>query len=334
MILLRVAIGWHLMYEGYVKITQTRMGKKPFTAEMYLRGSTGPLRFYFRGLVDDFHGLDMLDAAKVGDQWDRFVQVQVTEQALDEDAAKRINVIRAASKNSLDEYLAEKADAIAKYKGEIQKWEDEEQRPLPGWGEVEGGKFLRPPLQDLEWQSHKMAQKKLDETRNTLVAPVKGWTDDIVAAVRTEVQKKKSESSAAMAGEFAPQQSAEVAPNIPAIDWHPQLTKVNHTTMWGLAICGALMVVGLFTRLACLGGAVFLTLFYLSMPPWPGLDPAPIAEGTYLYVNKNLIEWIACLMLATSPVGVWGGLDSIIRGMITRPLFGVGKREVIDEHDL
>ncbi len=41
MIVLRIAIGWHLLYEGYSKISSTMEGKKPFSAEMYLRQSTG-----------------------------------------------------------------------------------------------------------------------------------------------------------------------------------------------------------------------------------------------------------------------------------------------------
>ena len=36
------------------------------------------------------------------------------------------------------------------------------------------------------------------------------------------------------------------------------------------------------------------------MPPWPGL-PEGITEGHYRYVNKNLIEMLACLALAARP---------------------------------
>jgi hypothetical protein len=39
---------------------------------------------------------------------------------------------------------------------------------------------------------------------------------------------------------------------------------------------------------------------------------------------------IACLALATMPTGAWGGLDALIRGLITRPLLGIGSREVIE----
>ena len=50
------------------------------------------------------------------------------------------------------------------------------------------------------------------------------------------------------------------------------------------------------------------------MPPWPGLPPNPKAEGHYLIVSKNLVELIACLVIATTPSGHWIGLDALFFG--------------------
>ena len=55
-------------------------------------------------------------------------------------------------------------------------------------------------------------------------------------------------------------------------------------------------------------------MIYLSMPPWPGLPPNPKTEGHYLIVSKNLIELIACLVIATTPTGHWIGLDALFFG--------------------
>ena len=49
-------------------------------------------------------------------------------------------------------------------------------------------------------------------------------------------------------------------------------------------------------------------MIYLSMPPWPGLPPNPKAEGHYLIVSKNLVELIACLVIATTPSGIGSAL--------------------------
>jgi uncharacterized membrane protein YphA (DoxX/SURF4 family) len=84
-------------------------------------------------------------------------------------------------------------------------------------------------------------------------------------------------------------------------------------TMWGLSAVGFCLIVGLFTPLAALGAAGYLIGFYLSMPPWPGL-PEGVTEGHYRYVNKNLIEMIACLVLASTPNGLWIGFDALLFG--------------------
>jgi uncharacterized membrane protein YphA (DoxX/SURF4 family) len=326
MILLRIAIGWHLLYEGYSKVSSTLDGKKPFSAEMYLRQSTGPLRFYFRGLVDDFHGLALLDAEKVGGVWDAYLDEQTRKHGFSADAIKELKTSLEGLKGSLADHLREKAEDIAQYKEDVAAFEAQEQRPLPAWVEKPEREFLKPPLPAFEWEAHKKSQKKLDAKRAELTGPVLKWSDELIESVALQLGPKGSKGSEV---ESNLSQASTPAVKADPILWKPQLQQINLTTMWGLAICGGLLVVGLFTRLAALGGACLLALFYLSMPPWPGLDPAPIAEGTYLIVNKNLVELIALLMLATSPAGVWGGLDSLVRGLITRPLLGVGKSEVL-----
>jgi hypothetical protein len=59
---------------------------------------------------------------------------------------------------------------------------------------------------------------------------------------------------------------------------------------------------------------VMLLSFYLSMPPWPGLPESPKLEGHYRFVNKNLVEMVACLVLASTPNGLWIGLDALLFG--------------------
>jgi len=100
----------------------------------------------------------------------------------------------------------------------------------------------------------------------------------------------------------------------------PAATRRDWQVMMALLAIGGLLIVGLFSRTAALGAAVMLAMFYLSMPPWPGLPENPRAEGHYLYVNKNLIEMIAALALATLPSGRWLGVDALIRGLVTRRL--------------
>jgi len=59
-------------------------------------------------------------------------------------------------------------------------------------------------------------------------------------------------------------------------------------------------------------------MIYLSMPPLHGLPPNPKAEGHYWIVNKNLIELIACLLIAVTASGHWVGLDALLFGASRR----------------
>ncbi len=67
--LLRIAIGWHFLYEGLEKYESTRKGGKPFSAEPYLRNATGPLSPSFRGMLPDVNRLAVLDPVRLKAGW-------------------------------------------------------------------------------------------------------------------------------------------------------------------------------------------------------------------------------------------------------------------------
>src|SRR5262249_33781145 len=83
-------------------------------------------------------------------------------------------------------------------------------------------------------------------------------------------------------------------------------------------VVGFCLLVGLLTRPAALFGALFLLMFYLAMPPLPWVPDNPRVEGHYLFVNKNIVEMLALLTLATVPSGRWLGLDALLRLMFSR----------------
>ncbi len=51
---------------------------------------------------------------------------------------------------------------------------------------------------------------------------------------------------------------------------------------------------------------------YLTIPPWPWLPTPPMSEGSYLFVNKNVVEMLALCVLATTYTGRWFGVDGLI----------------------
>ncbi len=96
---------------------------------------------------------------------------------------------------------------------------------------------------------------------------------------------------------------------------------------WGLLIVGGCLLAGFFTRTACVLGALYLLMFYLAMPALPGWPESPRAEGHYLFINKNIIEMLALLALATFRTGKWVGLDGLL-GLLW------ARRSVEDQPDL
>jgi uncharacterized membrane protein YphA (DoxX/SURF4 family) len=102
----------------------------------------------------------------------------------------------------------------------------------------------------------------------------------------------------------------------PSLPWTP-LDWTSFQTIMGLTVLGFLLIAGLFTRIAAVGGALMLLSFYLVMPPWPGMPPAPGPEHS-LFVNKNLIEVIALIAIVFLPTGKWFGLDNFLDRWLNR----------------
>ena len=129
------------------------------------------------------------------------------------------------------------------------------------------------------------------EIRASLVGPIKALERELIEAAEKLL---------------TPEQRARGPVAMPPT----RINQIDAMTMWGLAVIGTLLIAGLCSRLAAVGGAVLLFSFYLAMPPWPGVPPAPGPEHS-LWVNKNLIEVLALLALASVPTGRWFGLDAL-----------------------
>ena len=100
---------------------------------------------------------------------------------------------------------------------------------------------------------------------------------------------------------------------------NPQLLdQANQITMYGLTIVGVLLILGLFTRLAAAGGIAFILLFYLCNPPFVGYFYSIPSEGSYLIVNKNLVEISALVVILVTRSGLFAGLDRILHLLVFR----------------
>jgi uncharacterized membrane protein YphA (DoxX/SURF4 family) len=100
---------------------------------------------------------------------------------------------------------------------------------------------------------------------------------------------------------------------------HPAVLRVvDLLNVWGLVLIGAALLTGAFARAAAVAGALLLGLYYVASPPLVGF-PANGSEGSYLVVNKNLVEAIALAVVAAFPVGGFFGLERLL-GRIWRGL--------------
>jgi thiosulfate dehydrogenase (quinone) large subunit len=87
---------------------------------------------------------------------------------------------------------------------------------------------------------------------------------------------------------------------------------IDFMNEWGLTLIGLGLITGLLTQIATLGGMVLLAFYYLSHPPLIGVEYAIPSEGSYLWVNKNLVEFFALWVLFLFPTGKMVGLDRFI----------------------
>jgi thiosulfate dehydrogenase [quinone] large subunit len=97
------------------------------------------------------------------------------------------------------------------------------------------------------------------------------------------------------------------------------LEKVNLLNEWGLTLIGLGLIVGCLTRLASASGMLVILLFYLCNPPFVGYFYSIPSEGSYLVVNKNLVEVAALAVVFASRSGLFAGVDRIIHGLLRRP---------------
>ena len=96
------------------------------------------------------------------------------------------------------------------------------------------------------------------------------------------------------------------------------LANADLITMWGLTLVGILLILGLFTRLASVAGIGLILLFYLANPPLVGYFYSLPTEGSYLIVNKNLVELCALVVILVTGSGRFAGLDRLLHRVFVR----------------
>jgi len=151
------------------------------------------------------------------------------------------------------------------------------------------------------------AKERMWEEKQKLQAEVNGWLgeldtmqDDYVATLWDVLNQ----------GVNLPDSEQQV--RSVSLPW-TRMDMIDFSVTYGLTAIGLCLLLGLFTRPAAIGGAVFMLFVVLTQPAWPTIyPPAPPVVGHALLINKDFIEMLALCLLATTAAGRWAGLDYFV----------------------
>jgi len=95
-----------------------------------------------------------------------------------------------------------------------------------------------------------------------------------------------------------------------AIAKEPFIAWADTLNWLALMFVGITFLLGIFEKKGALAGILLLALYYLAHPPFPWLQQVNV-EGSYWFVNKNLIELVACMVIYQFPTGQYFGISNL-----------------------
>jgi uncharacterized membrane protein YphA (DoxX/SURF4 family) len=304
-IILRMALGWHFLYEGVWKIEN----RKEFSAKPYLAEAKGPTAGFFYAMLPDLDGRERLSYVKITtadgkpdvsfsghyylDRWEEIQKKLVEQYKIDEAQTQAAQKLHKQHKAWLDEYLKLNQDEMLGYFRSLDKLE-----------QVKSGGNNGAPYE----------QKRLHDRQQELRKQVDGWVknlDQLDAHYQTAAWDLLESDQQAKGG------------YLNGHPWNPlnwtRMEQLNAMVTYSLTAIGLALIVGCCTRLAALGGAAFMGFIVLSQFPWPTIyPPPPPVVGHALFINKDVIEFLALVLVASVPAGRWGGLDYFLYRLVGR----------------
>ena len=300
LVLLRVAIGWHFFSEGLDHHSQ-----RSWSSEMFLRQAKGPLTPLYHSVIPDFHHFDDLIH---GDQ-DEETGV-VTEEGRPLRPGEvlanrwRDNVLDAWEAhrkefsdfyNLTDQQKQEAVNVLALRKGQFEEWVG----------------LIRPDI-DVHVYDWRRIRASHDDRASKEVPFMKKRSGDKLAALKAEASRWASQAREFERGYQAELEGILTSDQLDRGDLpRPKttLTRVDKVMTYGILTIGVCLIVGLLTRTAAVLGALFLLSVVASQPFWvPGTQPT----------FNQAVEMIALMVLSTTHVGRWAGLDFFLHSLLGR----------------
>jgi len=312
LVILRVTIGWHFLYEGVWKIANA----DKFSAMQLMATAKGPAAPLFYAMVPDIDGRKRLNLTERIDEkgnklftsqayanaWARLKQQAIDNYKMSEEQTKEAEKLFGLYSESLEQYLTENREGIQGYLDSLDRLEARKAAGTNG-------------------AAHE--KKRIWDEQQKLRAEVNGWLselDGMGEEYQSALWDILDEDQRAQGTLRAPLSETDALPiELPFMKTWKEFYDLAIT--YALTAIGACLIAGFCTRLAALGGAAFLVSVLLVQPPWPTIyPPAPEVVGHALVVDKNFVEMIAMLVLAATAVGRWGGLDYFVYHWIGRPI--------------
>lgn len=103
----------------------------------------------------------------------------------------------------------------------------------------------------------------------------------------------------------------------PFFEWiafNPSLLAISDfVNAWALTLVGFFLLLGWWVRPAAIAGMLLLGMYYLSHPPFPGIEYLFPIDGNYFIVDKTMVELFALGVLLSFPTSHIIGLERLLK---------------------
>lgn len=87
------------------------------------------------------------------------------------------------------------------------------------------------------------------------------------------------------------------------------MVMINFVNEWALLLVGLGLILGCLYRLSSVGGMILLAMYTLSHPSFVGASYMMPFEGSYLWIDKNMVEFAALGLMCVFPTSQIIGFD-------------------------
>jgi len=297
LVALRVATGWYFFESGRSKNLD-----RNFSSAGFLSQAKGPLAGLFKAPLPDHYDFALTMEVPLeespnphppgSDLWKTHAQRQygawleaimidfgrtkehiAAHYSFDDAQDHQARRIFAYHEGRLRDYLADNSKDLAGYRHELGR--------LSAWQQAETSEAVPFEVERIATKQKELAGQ---------AASFKAGVAAIEQEFRTDLAELATSGQRTERGVAAAEGSGLLA-------GFDQFITVTHF------LIGACLVVGFLTRIAALGGGLFLLLVIASQPPW--------VVG-YSTIGYQIVMMLTCLLLMATGAGRWCGLDYFV----------------------